>query len=73
MTLTNIGKKKTIKVSKSIIKPLTEKLMKEKNGYDWSYTIKVLFNIYYNFDNSNIENNRRYYKDIANELGITTK
>ena len=73
LSLSNVGKKKTIRIARDIVKSMCGKLIHEKTGNDWSNTLKVLFNIYYHYDNTDIDNNRCYYKEIANELGISSK
>lgn len=73
LTLSKSAQKKTIKIARDIIKPICYTLMNEKNGHDWSYTLKVLFDIYYRFDIYNRENNNRYYREIAADLNINPK
>jgi len=73
LTLSKSAQKKTIKIAKNIVNTISNTLMNEKNGHDWSYTLKVLFDIYYRFDIYDRDNNNRYYKEIAADLNINPK
>jgi len=73
LTLSKSAQKKTIKIARNIVNTISNTLMNEKNGHDWSYTLKVLFDIYYRFDIYNRDTNNRYYKEIAADLNINPK
>lgn len=73
ISLSKYAEKNVIRIAKGTVKTIRETLMAEKNGHDWSYTLKVLLYLYEK-DNDFIEGlNDRYYKEIASELNIKPK
>lgn len=73
ITLSKSAQKKVIRIARSTVRIIRETLMSEKNGFDWSYTLKVLLDIYNRFDINDRTQTELYYGQIANDLNITTK
>lgn len=73
ITLSKSAQRKVIRIARSTVRIIRETLMGEKNGFDWSYTLKVLLDIYNRFDINDRTQTELYYGQIANDLNITTK
>jgi hypothetical protein len=64
ISLSSNVEKNVIKIARETVKTIRETLMSEKNGHDWSYTLKVLLYLY-ETDNKFIDGmNDRYYKNV---------